>query len=53
MGANFLHTVEALLPLGYRFAEFHAGVKQETHKSLDEVCGGGLLSCRFTHVYPD
>jgi alkyldihydroxyacetonephosphate synthase len=36
-----------------RFAEFHAGVMQATQKALDEICGGGLLSCRFTHVYPD
>ncbi|MBI3301338.1 MAG: FAD-binding oxidoreductase [Deltaproteobacteria bacterium] len=36
-----------------RFAEFHAGVMEATQKALDEVCGGGVLSCRFTHVYPD
>ncbi len=51
MGAIF-DTVESAIPWD-RFAEFHAGVKQETQKALDEVCGGGLLSCRFTHVYPD
>ena len=22
-------------------------------RALDEVCGGGSLNCRFTHVYPD
>jgi alkyldihydroxyacetonephosphate synthase len=22
-------------------------------RALDEECGGGLVSCRFTHVYPD
>ncbi|HNI70476.1 MAG TPA: FAD-linked oxidase C-terminal domain-containing protein, partial [Marmoricola sp.] len=21
--------------------------------ALDRVCGGGLITCRFTHVYPD
>jgi alkyldihydroxyacetonephosphate synthase len=36
-----------------RFAEFHAGVMTATQKALDEICGGGVLSCRFTHVYPD
>jgi alkyldihydroxyacetonephosphate synthase len=36
-----------------RFPEFHAGVMKSTQKALDEVCGGGILSCRFTHVYPD
>ena len=24
-----------------------------TAKALREVCGGGKLTCRFTHVYPD
>lgn len=36
-----------------RFAEFHAGVMKATQQALNEVCGGGVLSCRFTHVYPD
>ena len=36
-----------------RFPEFHAGVMEATQKALNEVCGGGILSCRFTHVYPD
>jgi alkyldihydroxyacetonephosphate synthase len=36
-----------------RFAEFHAAVMQATRKALNEICGGGVLSCRFTHVYPD
>jgi len=36
-----------------RFPEFHAGVMESTQKALNEVCGGGILSCRFTHVYPD
>ena len=22
-------------------------------QSLDKVCGGGRVTCRFTHVYPD
>jgi alkyldihydroxyacetonephosphate synthase len=51
MGAIF-DTVETAIPWN-RFAEFHAGVMQATQKALDEVCGGGILSCRFTHVYPD
>lgn len=45
-------TVESAIPWEH-FAEFHAGVKADTQKALDEGCGGGLLSCRFTHVYPD
>jgi len=51
MGAIF-DTVESAITWE-RFADFHAGVMQATQKALDEICGGGLLSCRFTHVYPD
>jgi alkyldihydroxyacetonephosphate synthase len=51
MGAIF-DTVESAIPWN-RFAEFHAGVMEATQRALDEVCGGGILSCRFTHVYPD
>ena len=51
MGAIF-DTVESAIPW-QGFAEFHAGVTTDIQKALDEVCGGGLLSCRFTHVYPD
>jgi alkyldihydroxyacetonephosphate synthase len=36
-----------------RFHEFHRGVKDAVIAALDEVCGGGMVSCRFTHVYPD
>jgi alkyldihydroxyacetonephosphate synthase len=51
MGAIF-DTIESAITWD-RFAEFHAGVTEATQRALDEVCGGGLLSCRFTHVYPD
>lgn len=36
-----------------RFAEFHAGVGEAVRDAVQRVCGGGTLSCRFTHVYPD
>jgi alkyldihydroxyacetonephosphate synthase len=36
-----------------RFAEFHAGVGAAVRDAVQRVCGGGTLSCRFTHVYPD
>jgi alkyldihydroxyacetonephosphate synthase len=36
-----------------RFDAFYAGIMESTQKALDEICGGGVLSCRFTHVYPD
>ena len=36
-----------------RFPEVHATVIQTVERSLQEVCGGGWVTCRFTHVYPD
>ncbi len=36
-----------------RFAEFDAALKLAVRKALQEVCGAGEVSCRFTHVYPD
>ena len=36
-----------------RFDEFHRGVKSAVIDALNRVCGGGLVTCRFTHVYPD
>ncbi len=51
MGAIF-DTTESSIPWS-QFPAFHAGVMRDVQKALDEVCGGGVLSCRFTHVYPD
>ncbi len=51
MGAIF-DTTESSIPWN-RFHAFHAGVMRDVQSALDEVCGGGVLSCRFTHVYPD
>jgi alkyldihydroxyacetonephosphate synthase len=37
-----------------RFQDFHAQVKAATEKAIREVTGKpGLVTCRFTHVYPD
>lgn len=36
-----------------RFAAFHAGVVAAVEDALQRVCGGGSVTCRFTHVYPD
>jgi alkyldihydroxyacetonephosphate synthase len=36
-----------------RWPDFDAEVRGALGRALDEVCGGGLLSCRFTHVYTD
>lgn len=36
-----------------RFPELHAGVTEAVMGALGELCGVGLVTCRFTHVYPD
>jgi alkyldihydroxyacetonephosphate synthase len=36
-----------------RFADLHAGVTEAVTSAVQEVCGGGWVTCRFTHVYPD
>ncbi len=36
-----------------RWPDFDYEVREALQKALDEVCGGGTLNCRFTHVYVD
>lgn len=36
-----------------KWPAFDAHVRNEVNKTLREVCGGGTLNCRFTHVYTD
>ena len=36
-----------------RFDGFVAGVRERAEAALREVCGGGSVTCRLTHVYPD
>ena len=36
-----------------RWPEFDRSVRAAVNDALARVCGGGELSCRFTHVYPD
>lgn len=36
-----------------RFEGLYRGVGTAMGEALVRVCGGGLLTCRFTHVYPD
>jgi alkyldihydroxyacetonephosphate synthase len=37
-----------------RFEELYRGVMERVGAVIREACGGsGILSCRFTHVYPD
>ncbi len=36
-----------------RFPALHAAITAAAQAALADVCGGGVLTCRFTHVYPD
>jgi alkyldihydroxyacetonephosphate synthase len=36
-----------------RFEDLHEQVTSTARRSLDSLCGGGTITCRFTHVYPD
>jgi alkyldihydroxyacetonephosphate synthase len=36
-----------------RWSEFDRSVRAAVERALVEVCAGGSVSCRFTHVYPD
>ncbi|HEU5060715.1 MAG TPA: FAD-binding protein, partial [Kofleriaceae bacterium] len=36
-----------------RFDAVHAAVGAAVGEAMRVECGGGILSCRFTHVYPD
>jgi alkyldihydroxyacetonephosphate synthase len=36
-----------------RFPALHAAVKEAVEGALTATCGGGVLTLRFTHVYPD
>ena len=36
-----------------RFPAFHRDVMTATESAVRRVCGAGMVSCRFTHVYPD
>ena len=36
-----------------RFPAFHASVSAAATEAVREVCGGGHVFCRFTHVYPN
>lgn len=36
-----------------RFPDLHSKVTEAVQHALDRTCGGGRVSCRFTHVYPN
>jgi alkyldihydroxyacetonephosphate synthase len=35
------------------FEALHAGIVRAVKGAMREACGTGLITCRFTHVYPD
>jgi len=36
-----------------QFAPLHEAVTTTVNDALQRICGGGWVTCRFTHVYPD
>ncbi|MFN2562433.1 MAG: FAD-binding oxidoreductase [Jatrophihabitans sp.] len=36
-----------------RFEALHAAVIGAAHDAIARIAGGGIVTCRFTHVYPD
>lgn len=36
-----------------QFPDLHAAVTENVTKAVTDICGIGLVTCRFTHVYPD
>lgn len=36
-----------------RFEALHRQVIHDVRQAMKEVAGGGIVTCRFTHVYPD
>lgn len=47
-----VETFETACPWS-RFDELHASVVDAATAAVQEVCGLGVVTCRFTHVYPD
>ena len=35
------------------FSALHAAVTEAARAAVERVCGTGVVTCRFTHVYPD
>jgi alkyldihydroxyacetonephosphate synthase len=35
------------------FERLHASVLRAVRDAMDRACGGGMITCRFSHVYPD
>jgi alkyldihydroxyacetonephosphate synthase len=36
-----------------QFPTFYKEVKKAANEAIQEFCGAGIVTCRFTHIYPD
>ena len=36
-----------------QFEAFHNGILSAANAAMKEICGAGVITCRFTHIYPD
>lgn len=36
-----------------QYPSFYKNVKQATQEAINQYCGLGTITCRFTHIYPD
>ena len=36
-----------------QYPEFYKNVKKAAQDAVNKYCGAGLVTCRFTHIYPD
>lgn len=36
-----------------QFDTFHDGIIAAAQSAIKEICGRGIITCRFTHLYPD
>jgi len=48
-----VNTFETAVTWDGFFQGFHSAVLAATRKAVQEHCGSGTVTCRFTHVYPD
>jgi alkyldihydroxyacetonephosphate synthase len=36
-----------------QFDDLHAAITEAARSAVERICGAGVVTCRFTHVYPD
>jgi alkyldihydroxyacetonephosphate synthase len=53
VGIGFLSETFETAVTWDRFEAFHRGLTERMSQGLARICGGGGITCRFTHVYPD